>query len=322
MSIKNSKGKLMIFTGRANPELGKEIANYVGVELGKADISTFKNGEIYAKYRESVRGSDAFLIQSFSEPVNDNLMELLIMVDAMKRASAARISAVIPYYAYARQDKKTEPREPISAKLIANLLTTAGVDRVLTMDLHAGQIQGFFDVPVDHLTALPILANYFKKRGLDDLIVVSPDVGRVKIAKRCADRIGVSIAVLHKSRPAHNVAEITQLVGDVKGKRALIIDDMIDTGGTIVYGAETLLKNGAKEVYVCATHGIFSGQAAERLDKSPIKEVVVTNTIPVPPEKRFKKLKVLSIGPLFSQVILNVHEDESVSEIFQGDNIV
>ncbi len=312
----------MVFTGRANPELSKEITNYLGTELGKVKISTFRNGEIYAKYLESVRGSDAFVIQSLCEPVNDNLMELLIMVDALKRASAARISAVIPYYAYARQDKKTEPREPISAKLIADLLIVAGVDRVLTMDLHAGQIQGFFDVPVDHLTALPILAHYFKERDVGDLIVVSPDVGRVKIAKRCADRIGVSIAVLHKSRLAHNVTEITQLVGDVKGKCALIIDDMIDTGGTIVYGAEALLKNGAKEVYVCATHPIFSGSAVEKLRKSPIKEVVVTNTVPVPSEKRFEKLKVLSIASLFGQVILNVHEDESVSEIFQGDNTV
>ena len=312
----------MVFTGRANPELSKEITNYLGTELGKVKISTFRNGEIYAKYLESVRGSDAFVIQSLCEPVNDNLMELLIMVDALKRASAARISAVIPYYAYARQDKKTEPREPISAKLIADLLIVAGVDRVLTMDLHAGQIQGFFDVPVDHLTALPILAHYFKERDAGDLIVVSPDVGRVKIAKRCADRIGVSIAVLHKSRLAHNVTEITQLVGDVKGKCALIIDDMIDTGGTIVYGAEALLKNGAKEVYVCATHPIFSGSAVEKLRKSPIKEVVVTNTVPVPSEKRFEKLKVLSIASLFGQVILNVHEDESVSEIFQGDNTV
>ena len=319
---KNSKGKLMVFTGRANPKLSKEITNYIGVEPGRVDISTFRNGEIYAKYLESVRGSDAFVIQSLCEPVNDNLMELLIMVDALRRASARRISAVVPYYAYARQDKKTEPREPISAKLIADLLIVAGVDRVLTMDLHAGQIQGFFNVPVDHLTALPILAQHFKKRNLSDLIVVSPDVGRVKIAKRCADRIGVSIAVLHKSRPAHNVAEITQLVGDVRGKRALIIDDMIDTGGTIVYGAEALLKNGAKEVYVCATHPIFSGPAVEKLSKSPIKEVVVTNTIPVSPEKRFEKLKVLSIASLFGQVILNVHEDESVSELFQGDNTV
>jgi len=312
----------MIFTGRANPELGREITNYVGVELGKVDISTFSNGEIYAKYRESVRGSDSFIIQSFCEPVNDNLMELLVMVDALKRASAARISAVIPYYAYARQDKKSTSREPISAKLIADLLTVAGVDRVLTMDLHAGQIQGFFNVPVDHLTALPILARYFKNLGLDDLIVVSPDVGRVKVAKRCADRLGVSIAVLHKSRPLHNVVEITQLVGEVKGKRALIIDDMIDTAGTIVHGAEALLENGAKEVYVCATHPILSGPAVERLKNSPIKEVVATNTIPVLPDKRFEKLKVLSIASLFGQVILNVHEDKSVSEIFQGDNTI
>lgn len=319
---KNTKGRLMVFTGRANPKLGQEICSYVGVAPGKVNISTFSNGEIYARYLESVRGSDAFVVQSLCEPVNDNLMELLVMVDALKRASASRISAIIPYYAYARQDKKTESREPITAKLIADLLTVAGVDRVLTMDLHAGQIQGFFNVPVDHLTALPILARYFKECDLKDLIVVSPDVGRVKVAKRCADRLGVSIAVLHKNRPAHNVAETTQLVGDVRGKSVLIIDDMIDTGGTIVSGAKTLLENGAKEVYVCATHPIFSCQAGEKLQKSPIKEVIVTNTVPVSQEKKFDKLKVLSIASLFGQVILNVHEDESVSDIFQGDNTV
>ncbi|MDI6800137.1 MAG: ribose-phosphate pyrophosphokinase [Actinomycetota bacterium] len=317
-----SRGRLMVFTGRANPELGREIISYVGVDPGRVSISTFSNGEIYARFLESVRGAEAFVIQSLCEPVNDNLMELLVMIDALKRASAVSIQAVIPYYAYARQDKKTQSREPISAKLIANLLTTAGVDRVLTMDLHAGQIQGFFDVPVDHLTALPVLASHFKKLNLNDLVVVSPDVGRVKVAKRCADRLGASIAVLHKSRPAHNVAEYTQLIGDVEGKSALIIDDMIDTGGTIVHGAEALMDSGASEVYVCATHAILSGPAVERLQNSRIKEVVVTNTIPVPKEKMFDKLKVVSIASLFGEVVINVHEEESVSELFQGDNII
>lgn len=317
-----SRGRLMVFTGRANPELGREIISYVGVDPGRVSISTFSNGEIYARFLESVRGAEAFIIQSLCEPVNDNLMELLVMIDALKRASAVSIQAVIPYYAYARQDKKTQSREPISAKLIANLLTTAGVDRVLTMDLHAGQIQGFFDVPVDHLTALPVLASHFKKLNLNDLVVVSPDVGRVKVAKRCADRLGVSIAVLHKSRPAHNAVEYTQLIGDVVGKSVLIIDDMIDTSGTIVHGAEALMDSGAKEVYVCATHAILSGPAVERLQSSRIKEVVVTNTIPVPKEKMFDKLKVVSIASLFGEVIINVHEEESVSRLFQGDNII
>lgn len=315
-------GRLMIFNGRANPDLGREIISYVGVDPGRVGISTFSNGEIYARFLESVRGAEAFVIQSLCEPVNDNLMELLVMIDALKRASAVSISAVIPYYAYARQDKKTQSREPISAKLIANLLTTAGADRVLTMDLHAGQIQGFFDLPVDHLTALPVLARHFKSMNLKDLIVVSPDVGRVKIAKRCADRLGVSIAVLNKSRQAHGVAEFTQLIGDVEGKTALIIDDMIDTAGTIVHGAQTLIDSGAKDVYVCATHAIFSGPAVERLRNSCIKKVLVTNTIPVPKEKIFDKLEIVSIASLFGEVIINVHEEESVSDLFQGDNVI
>ncbi len=320
--MRQARGRLMIFNGRANPELGREIINYIGVDPGRVSISTFSNGEIYARFLESVRGAEAFVIQSLCDPVNDNLMELLVMIDALKRASAVSIQAVIPYYAYARQDKKTQSREPITAKLIANLLTTAGVDRVLTMDLHAGQIQGFFDVPVDHLTALPVLAGYFKDKVSDDFIVVSPDVGRVKVAKRCADRLGVSLAVLNKSRPAPGVAEYTQLIGDVEGKRALIIDDMIDTGGTIVQGAEALMESGAKEVYVCATHAILSGLAAQRLKNSCVKEVVVTNTIPVPKDKQFDKLRVVSISPLFGEVIINVHEEESVSELFKGDNAI
>lgn len=312
--------RLMLFCGQSNPELGEEIAKHLGINLGEVQLSHFSNGEIYVRYGESVRGTDAFVVQTISQPVNDNLMELLIMVDALKRASASRISAVVPHYGYARQDKKTAAREPITAKLVADLLTVAGVNRVLTMDLHAAQIQGFFDKPVDHLTAVPILASYFKDKNFDKLVVVSPDVGRVKVAKKYADRLGAELAILHKIRPAHNVTEVSQIIGDVEGKACLMIDDMVDTGGTLVTGAETLVKRGAKEVYACATHPILSGPAIERLQKSPIKELVVTNTLPVPIEKRIEKIKVVSIAPLFAQAIRNVHEDLSVSELFEGDN--
>lgn len=312
--------RLMLFCGQSNPELGEEIAKHLGINLGEVQLSHFSNGEIYVRYGESVRGTDAFVVQTISQPVNDNLMELLIMVDALKRASASRISAVVPHYGYARQDKKTAAREPITAKLVADLLTVAGVNRVLTMDLHAAQIQGFFDKPVDHLTAVPILASYFKDKNFDKLVVVSPDVGRVKVAKKYADRLGAELAILHKIRPAHNVTEVSQIIGDVEGKACLMIDDMVDTGGTLVTGAETLVKRGAKEVYACATHPILSGPAIERLQKSPIKELVVTNTLPVPIEKRIEEIKVVSIAPLFAQAIRNVHEDLSVSELFEGDN--
>ncbi len=312
--------RLMVFCGQSNPELGEEIARHLGISLGEVQLSHFSNGEIYVRYGESVRGTDAFVVQTISQPVNDNLMELLIMVDALKRASASRISAVVPHYGYARQDKKTAAREPITAKLVADLLTVAGVNRVLTMDLHAAQIQGFFDKPVDHLTAVPILASYFEDKKFDKLVVVSPDVGRVKVAKKYADRLGAELAILHKIRPAHNVTEVSQIIGDVEGKVCLMIDDMIDTGGTLVRGAETLIRRGAKEVYACATHPILSGPAIERLQKSPIKELVVTNTLPVPLEKRIEKIKIVSIAPLFAQAIRNVHEDLSVSELFEGDN--
>lgn len=312
--------ELMVFAGSANPDLGQEIATHLGTKLGKVKIRQFSDGEIYLRFLESVRGADVFLIQSFSSPVNRNLMELLIMIDSLKRASVGRVSAVVPYYAYARQDKKTEAREPITAKLVADLLTVAGADRVLTMDLHAGQIQGFFDIPVDHLTALPLLVKYFAEKGLEDLVVVSPDVGRVKMAKRFSDKLGATLAILHKARPEHNVAEITQVVGKVKGKVALLVDDMIDTAGTMVNGAKALIEKGAREVYACATHAIFSGSAIERLKASPIKEVVVTNTVSLPPEKRLEKIRVLSIAPLFAQTILNVHQNESVSQLFEGNN--
>jgi ribose-phosphate pyrophosphokinase len=315
----NLSKRLMIFCGRSNQELGQEIADFLKTRLGRVKISTFSNGEIYVHYQESVRGADVFVIQTLCAPVNDNLMELLIMIDALKRASAARISAVIPHYGYARQDKKMTAREPISAKLVADLLGVAGIDRLVTMDLHAGQIQGFFNVPVDHLTALPLLASYFKKKELDDLVVVSPDVGRVKMAKKYADKLGAQLAILHKTRPAHNLAEVTHVIGKVKGRPALIIDDMVDTAGTIVGGAETLIEKGAREVYACATHPLLSGPAMKRIAESPIKELVVTNTLPIPSEKMIDKFKILSIAPLFAQAIRNVHEDKSVSQLFEGD---
>lgn len=311
---------LMVCTGQAYPELGREIAEQLNTTLGEVTLSHFSNGEIYVRFGESVRGADVFVVQPICQPINDNLMELLIMVDALKRASAGRISAVIPHYGYARQDKKTTAREPITAKLVADLLMTAGVNRVLTMDLHAGQIQGFFDAPVDHLTAVSTLATYFKGKNLDKLVVASPDVGRVKMAKKYADELNGELAILHKSRPAHNVAEVSQIVGDVEGKTILMVDDMVDTAGTLVTGAETLVKHGAKEVYACATHPVLSGPAIDRLEKSPIKELVVTNTMPIPAEKRIGKIKTISIAALFAQAIKNVHENLSVSELFGGES--
>lgn len=311
----------MVFSGNSNISLGQEISNFLGVNLGRVKSSQFSNGEIYIRFLESVRGADIFVIQTMSAPVNTHLMELLVMIDALKRASAERISAVIPHYGYARQDKKTTAREPITAKLVADLLTVAGADRMLTMDLHAGQIQGFFDVPVDHLTSLPVLVAYFREKNLKDMVIVSPDVGRVKLAKKFADKLGADLAILHKTRPEHNVAEMGQIVGDVKGKNCLLVDDMIDTAGTITEGASTLMKSGAAAVYVAATHPVLSDPAMDRIDSSPIKEVVVTNTVPVVGEKS-SKMKVLSIAEIFAQTILNVYQDESVSAIFEEDNFI
>lgn len=318
----HEKRKLMLFSGTSSPELGKEIADCLGVRLGQVKLSQFSNGEMYVRFLESVRGADIFLVQTMCEPVNNHLMELLIMIDALKRASAERISAVIPHYGYARQDKKTEGREPITAKLVADLLTTAGADRVLTMDLHAGQIQGFFDMPVDHLTALPALTDYFSSKNIKDLVVVSPDVGRVKVAKKYADKLGAGLAILHKTRPAHNEVEIGQVVGDVSGRTALLVDDMIDTAGTITAGVDTVVKAGAKQVFACATHGILSGPAVDRINASPMEELVLTNTLPTPGSDTMPKLKVLSIAQIFAQTILNVYEDESVSAIFEEDNFL
>lgn len=311
--------RMAVFAGTSNPELADGIADHLGIELGKIRITKFANGEIYVRFLESVRGADVFLVQSVCAPVNSNLMELLIMTDAAKRAAAQSITAVISHYGYARQDKKSAAREPITAKLVADLLTVAGIDRVITMDLHQGQIQGFFDLAVNHLTALPLLADYFQELALTDICVVSPDVGRVKVAKKFADMLGGELAVLHKGRPQHNVAEITHIIGDVAGKVCIISDDMIDTGGSVVEGAKALTEAGAREVYVTATHGIFSPPAYERIESAPITEVVVMNTVPVPEEHRGDRIRVLSAAPLFAHAIDNVFRNESVSELFDPD---
>ena len=311
--------RMMVFSGTANPELAEEVARQLGIELGNVKIRQFANGEIYVRFLESVRGAHVFLVQSVTRPVNDSLMELLIMVDAAKRASARTITAVIPHFGYARQDKKSAAREPITAKLVADLLTTAGVDRVITMDLHQGQIQGFFDQPVNHLTALPILADYFESLGLENCCVVSPDVGRAKACKKLADMLGSTLAIMHKGRPEHNVAEITHVIGEVEGKTCIIADDMIDTAGSVTEGAKALMTAGAQAVYVTATHGVFSPPAYERIDASPVVEVVVTNTVPVPQERQHGKIRVLSVAPLIAASVDNVFNDESVSELFDPD---
>jgi ribose-phosphate pyrophosphokinase len=316
-----TRKKLMIFSGRSCPELGRQIAGHLGTGLGRVDLKTFSNGELYVRYEESVRGCDAYVIQTCSEPINDNIMELLIMIDALERASAKRISAVIPYYGYSRQDKKTLAREPITARLMSDIISIAGADRILTMDLHAGQIQGFFSGPMDHLTAVPLLASFISRQDFTDLVIVSPDAGRVKMANKYTDQLGVPMAILHKRRPGHNKAEVLHVIGEVEGMTAVLVDDMIDTAGTLVASSEALINNGAKEVYACATHGIFSGPAKDRLDASPLKKVVVTNTLPIPAERLSEKVEVLSIASIFANTIASVFKDESVSELFGGDNM-
>jgi len=311
--------RMMVFSGTSNPEMAEDVARELGIELGNVKIRQFANGEIYVRFLESVRGADVFLVQSVCRPVNDTLMELLIMVDAAKRASARSITAVVPHFGYARQDKKSAAREPITAKLVADLLTVAGIDRVITMDLHQGQIQGFFNQPVNHLTALPILADYFESLNLENCCVVSPDVGRAKACKKLADMLGASLAIMHKGRPEHNVAEITHVIGDVDGKTCIVADDMIDTAGSITEGAKALIQQGAASVYVTATHGIFSPPAYERIETAPIIELVVTNTVPVPAERRHGKIRVLSVAPLLAAAVDNVFKDESVSELFDPD---
>ncbi|MFC4620364.1 ribose-phosphate diphosphokinase [Camelliibacillus cellulosilyticus] len=307
---------LKVFALNANPELSKEIAEHIGINLGKCSVTTFSDGEIQINIEESIRGCDVYVIQSTSFPVNKHLMELLIMIDALKRASAKTINVVLPYYGYARQDRKARAREPITAKLVANLLETAGATRVITIDLHATQIQGFFDIPVDQLLGVPILAQYFKNKNLEDIVVVSPDHGGVTRARKMADRLKAPIAIIDKRRPRPNVAEVMNIIGHIEGKTAIIIDDIIDTAGTITLAASALIENGAKKVYACCTHPVLSGPAIERIDNSSISELVVTNTIPLPEEKRIDKIVQLSIAPLLGEAIIRVHEKLSVSKLF------
>jgi ribose-phosphate pyrophosphokinase len=286
--------------------------------LGQIEVGRFSNGEIRVIINESVRGNDAFVVQPTCSPVNDTLMELLLIIDALVRASARRITAVVPFYGYARQDRKTRGREPITAKLVANLLVTAGADRVLTMDLHAGQIQGFFDIPLDHLMAIPLLARYFREKELADLVVVAPDLGSVARARDLSDRLRAPIAIIDKRRPQPNVAEVMNIVGRVRGKTAIMVDDMIDTAGTICQGSEALIAHGAVRVYACCTHAVLSGSAVERLERAPLAEVVVTDTIPLPATASESRFKVISVAPLFGEAISRIHGDLSVSELFNA----
>ncbi|MCG7410779.1 ribose-phosphate diphosphokinase [Paenibacillus sp. ACRRX] len=309
--------KLKIFTCNSNPKLAQQIADYIGIPLGESSTKSFSDGEIQINLSESVRGCDVYVVQSTCDPVNDNLMELLVMVDALKRASAKSINVVIPYYGYARQDRKARSRDPITAKLVANLIETAGAHRVITMDLHATQIQGFFDIPVDHMLGVPILAQYFRSKKMEDVVVVSPDHGGVVRARKLADFLNAPLAIIDKRRPEPNVSEVMNIIGDIKGKTAIIIDDIIDTAGTIVLGANALVEAGVKEVYACCTHPVLSGPAMQRLEDSPFKEVIVTDTIPVKHPNPSSKLRTLSVAPLMGEAIIRVHEELSISKLFE-----
>jgi ribose-phosphate pyrophosphokinase len=315
----NIHGKdIKIFSGNSHRALAEEIAEKIGLPVGVATVGQFSDGEAAINIGEVVRGSDVFIIQSTCSPVNDNLMELLIMIDALKRASAGRITAVMPYFGYARQDRKAKARDPISAKLVANLITVAGADRVLTMDLHASQLQGFFDIPVDHLLGVPILAEYFKDKfdTVDDLVIVSPDVGSVARSRKIAERLDVPIAIIDKRRPKANVCEIMNIIGDVRGKKVILVDDLMDTGGTIVNGAKALVEIGATDVYACCTHAVLSGPAIERIQNSDIKELIILNTIPLPEEKKIDKIKILSVASIFAEAIERIYGDISISTLF------
>ena len=308
--------KLKIFTGNANPELAKEICDYLGLPLGEAFVGRFNNGEVQIMIDESVRGKDVFIIQPTSYPVNDNLMELMVMADALKRASARHITAVVPYYGYARQDRKTRGREPITAKLVANLMQTSGITRLVTIDLHAGQIQGFFDVPVDHLYGASILAKYINEKNLEDVIVVSPDLGGVTRARDLADRIGAPIAIIEKKRPEPGVAKVMNLIGDVKGKNCIIVDDIVDTAGSLVEGAKALEAFGAKSVMAAVTHAVLTDPASERIANSNIKELIVTNTMPLPENCKLDNVTQLSVAPLLGEAIMRIFHEVSVSNLF------
>ncbi len=310
--------ELKVFTGNAHPQLAKEVVNYLGIPLGKNEVFQFSNENIFVRILENVRERDTFVIQPLCSPVNNNLVELLIMIDALKRASAKRITAVVPYYGYGRTDKKDQPRVPITARLIADLLTVAGADRLLTADLHAAQIQGFFNIPVDELTALNLLANYFKGKNLDDLVVVATDIGITKRARDMAEKLNAPLAIMEKRRIGNDdQAETLNVIGAVKNMTALTVDDEIDTAGSLVNVVETLIKNGAKEVYACCTHPIFSGPAMQRIDSCPVKEVVVTNTVPVKDENRPGKMTVLSMAPLLGEAIHRIHTGLSIGAMFE-----
>jgi len=331
IQIYNKRGKSMnlhgkdikIFAGNSNRALAEEIAEKIGLPVGAATVGKFSDGETAIGIGEVVRGSDVFIIQSTCSPVNDNLIELLIMIDALKRASAGRITAVMPYFGYARQDRKAKARDPISAKLVANLITVAGADRVLTMDLHAAQLQGFFDIPVDHLLGFPILAEHFKENfgSMDDVVIVSPDVGSVTRTRKVAEWLDVPIAIIDKRRPKANVCEVMNVIGDVNNKRVILVDDVIDTGGTIVNAANALTEIGAKEVYACCTHAVLSGPAIERISKSSIKELVALNTIPLSEEKSIDKIKVLSVAGIFAEAIERIYGDISISTLFTQQHV-
>ncbi|MDD4714943.1 MAG: ribose-phosphate pyrophosphokinase [Oscillospiraceae bacterium] len=316
-----SHGKdIKIFSGRSNRPLAESICKEIGIKLGDSEVGTFSDGENFVSIYETVRGSDVFVVQSTSSPVNDNLMEMLIMIDALKRASAGRITAVIPYFGYARQDRKAKPRDPISAKLVANLITRAGADRVLTMDLHASQIQGFFDIPVDNLLGNSIFAHYFSEKfanDLDNTMVVSPDVGSVTRARTFAQKLGMPLAIVDKRRQKANSSEVMNIIGDVRGKKVILLDDMVDTGGSLCGAAQALVESGgATEVYACASHGVLSGQAVERIEHSVIREAVFLDTIAPTPEKNSKKIRFLTVSHMFAEAIERIYEEVSVSKIF------
>lgn len=315
----NNAKDIKIFAGSSNVDVAQGIAGCLGLQLGKSNCCTFSDGEIAVSLNESVRGKDCFIVQSTCTPVNDNLMEMLIMIDALKRSSAGRITAVMPYFGYARQDRKAKPRDPISAKLCADIITAAGADRVLTMDLHANQIQGFFNIPVDHLIGAPILANYMKEKmgtKADEYVVVSPDLGSIKRARSFASKIGCGIAIIDKRRQKANVSEVMSIIGDAKGKRVILVDDMIDTAGTLCNAAEAIIeKGGAVEVTACATHGVLSGPAIERIAKSPIKELVLLDTVPVPEDKMLDKFTMLPVAPVFAEAIERIYADKPISPI-------
>jgi ribose-phosphate pyrophosphokinase len=316
--------RLELVSGRSHPRLAQDIAKHLGVELGEANLREFANGEIHCRYDISIRGCDIFIVQTLSSPVNDSLMELLIMIDAAKRASAKRITAVCPYYGYSRQDRKSTGREPITAKLVADMLSVAGADRVVSVDLHSGQIQGFFNTPFDHLVAAPLFETYMREEMGGDFVVVAPDAGRVKVAERYSQHLGVDLALIHKTRPRGSVNEVRALhvIGEVEGRRCVIIDDMIDTAGTICAAADLLAEAGAAEIAVMATHALLSDPAVDRLKAAPISRVVVTDTLPVAEDRYFDKLEILSVSKIIADAIDAVFEDTSVSELFGGDNLV